>query len=181
MSDIETTEVASDEMSVLKARATLLGVTFHPSISLAKLREKVNAVAASTEEPQEEKESEESVSERRARKRKEASELIRIRVACMNPAKKEWDGEIISAGNSLVGTYTKFVPFNAEDGYHVPHIIYQQLLDRQCQIFVSHRDERGNTTRKGKLIKEFAIEVLPKLTKEELTELAQRQAMAKSI
>lgn len=184
MSDIETSEVVSDELSTLKARATLLGISFHPSISLAKLREKVNSAATSSDEPDNEVNEStvsESLSEKRARKRKEASELVRIRVACMNPAKKEWDGEIIAAGNSLVGTFTKYVPFNAEDGYHVPHIIYQQLLERQCQIFVSHRDERGNTSRKGKLIKEFAIEVLPKLTKEELTELAQRQAMAKSI
>jgi hypothetical protein len=31
------------------------------------------------------------------------------------------------------------------------------------------------------MIKEFAIEVLPQLTQEELDELARRQAMAKSI
>jgi len=35
--------------------------------------------------------------------------------------------------------------------------------------------------RQGKLIKEFAIEVLDALTPGELHELAQRQAMAKSI
>jgi hypothetical protein len=42
-------------------------------------------------------------------------------------------------------------------------------------------DSRGNKVRKGKLIKEFAIEELPPLTKEELAELAQRQAMSKSV
>jgi hypothetical protein len=99
----------------------------------------------------------------------------------MNPAKKEWDGEIFTAGNSLVGSMTKYVPFNADDGWHVPRIIYQQLVQRQCQVFTTVRDSRGNTSRKGKLIKEFAIEVLPMLTAEELKDLAQRQAMAKSI
>ena len=75
----------------------------------------------------------------------------------------------------------KFVPFNADDGWHVPYVIYQQLKERQCQIFQTATDARGNKVRKGKLIKEFAIEVLPPLTKEELEELARRQAMAKAI
>ena len=184
MSEIDTSEVvASDELTTLKARATLLGLTFHPSISLAKLREKINAAVSEgdAEEAGTSLPKLESLSDKRARKREEASELVRIRIACMNPAKKEWDGEIFAAGNSLVGTFTKYVPFNNEEGYHVPHIIYQQLLERQCQVFVSTRDNNGNSSRKGKLIKEFAIEILPKLTPSELTALAQRQAMAKSV
>ena len=97
----------------------------------------------------------------------------------MNPAKAEWDGEIFVAGNSLIGSIKKFVPFNADDGWHVPNIILQMLRERQCQIFVTEKDSRGNKIRKGKLIREFAIEVLEPLTEEELHDLAQRQAMAK--
>ena len=81
----------------------------------------------------------------------------------------------------VVGTFKKYVPFNADEGWHVPRIIYEQLKDRECQVFTTVRDSRGNSTRKGKLIKEFAIEVLPNLTEEEIKELAQRQAMAKSV
>src|SRR5690606_32581434 len=123
----------------------------------------------------------ESENARRLRKKREAEELVRIRVTCMNPAKKEWEGEIFTAGNSTVGTFKKYVPFNADDGWHVPRIIYNQIIQRQCQVFYSVKDERGNSIRKGKLIKEFAVEVLPQLTKEELQELARRQAMAKSV
>ena len=177
-----------DELDALKARANLLGVKFHPSISLEKLREKVNAAvtsdgAATSEEeakdPAEPKQ--ETIGEKRKRLKTEALKLVRIRLTCLNPAKKEWDGEIITAGNSLIGSVKKFVPFNADDGWHVPHVIYQQLKERQCQIFYTATDARGNKVRKGKLIKEFAIEVLPPLTKEELDELARRQAMAKAI
>ena len=75
----------------------------------------------------------------------------------------------------------KYVPFNADEGWHVPTIIYKQLVNRECQVFTTVRDARGNASRKGKLIKEFAIEVLPQLTPDELQELARRQAMAKSI
>ena len=180
--------VVQDELDALKARANLLGVKFHPSISLEKLREKVNAAvtsdgAATSEEeakdPAEPKQ--ETIGEKRKRLKTEALKLVRIRLTCLNPAKKEWEGEIITVGNSLIGTVKKFVPFNADDGWHVPHVIYQQLKERQCQIFYTATDARGNKVRKGKLIKEFAIEVLPPLTKEELDELARRQAMAKAI
>jgi hypothetical protein len=59
-------------------------------------------------------------------------------------------------------------------------MIYEQLLQRQCQIFYTHKDAKGNKSRKGKLIKEFSIELLPALTTSELKDLAQRQAMAQS-
>ena len=73
------------------------------------------------------------------------------------------------------------IPFNAEEGWHVPKIIYNQLVQRECQVFYTVKNARGQSTRKGKLIKEFAIEVLPQLTEKELTELARRQAMAKAV
>jgi hypothetical protein len=182
---VEDSLVMPDELITLKARADRLGISYHPSIGLEKLREKVKAavdgVVVAKEEAVEEV-PEETLGQRRYRKRKEATELIRIRVTCMNPAKKEWEGELFTAGNSLVGSFTKFVPFNdADDGWHVPRIIYNQLVQRKCQIFVTAKDGRGNKTRQGKLIKEFAIEVMPRLTTEEITELARRQAMAQSI
>lgn len=175
-----------DELDALKARANLLGVKFHPSIRLEKLREKVNAAVTSEGEAEEapnttSETKEETIGEKRKRLKTEALKLVRIRLTCLNPAKKEWEGEIITVGNSLIGSVKKFVPFNADDGWHVPHVIYQHLKERQCQIFQTATDARGNKVRKGKLIKEFAIEVLPPLTKEELDELARRQAMAKAI
>ena len=187
MSDIDNDSdlPVQDELAALKARADMLGITYHPSIGLEKLREKVNAAVANTPAPDESTEDEpteaveeETLNQRRQRKRKEANRLVRIRVTCMNPAKKEWEGELFTAGNSLVGSFTKFVPFNADEGYYVPHIILQQIQQRMCQIFVSSKDSLGNTIRKGKQIKEFAVEILEDLTIEELKELAQRQAMA---
>jgi hypothetical protein len=174
-----------DELITLKERAILMGLSFHPSIGVDKLREKVAAasVVAKPEviAPVAIPENEETDVQFRHRKKFEANELMRIRVSCMNPAKKEWDGEIFTAGNSLVGSFSKFIPFvDAEDGWHVPRIIYNQIVQRQCQVFVTTRDVRGNSTRKGKLIKEFAVEVLPALTSQELTELARRQSMAKA-
>ena len=189
--DSEDQEEIQDELSALKTRADLMGLAYHPSIGLEKLRVKVQnalsdaptqaeevAVNVSTSLPLPHIE---TADEFRGRKLKESAELVRIRLSCMNPDKKDWAGEIITTGNAVVGTFAKYVPFNAEEGWHVPRIIYDQLVERKCQIFVSSRDAKGNTTRKGKLIREFAIEVLAPLTMEELKDLAQRQALANAI
>lgn len=195
MSDQNDTDQSStdlpvvDELASLKARADQLGITYHPSIGLEKLREKVNAVINSETPPAEEKAPEadpaapveESLSDRRWRLRREANELVRIRVTCMNPAKKEWEGELFTAGNSTIGSMTKFVPFNNDEGWHVPRIILNQIQQRQCQIFVTVRDSRGNQTRQGKMIKEFAVEIMPNLTVEELKDLATQQAATRAV
>jgi len=112
----------------------------------------------------------------RRRKQREASELVRVIVTCMNPNKREYDGEIFCAGNRVIGTHKKFVPFDVE--YHVPRVIYNMIKERQCQVFVTRRDDKGRQIREGKLIREFNVTVLDPLTQTELTELAQRQAMA---
>jgi hypothetical protein len=180
--DVDVVEPVQDELEVLKARADRLGISYHPSIKVEKLREKlekemsgeVPEKAAPTKVVKEE----ETEAQRNNRKRLEANELIRIRVTCMNPQKKDWDGEIFTTGNAIVGTIKKYVPFNADEGWHVPRMIYQQMLERQCQVFYTVTNRNGVKTRAGKLIREFNIEVLPPLTVEELKEIAQRQAMA---
>lgn len=191
-------ELSQDELTTLKGRADLMGVPYHPSIGVDKLREKVasamnrqenrdkleaqeadTAAAAVPTAPGQKKK--ETLAERRQRLKREASELVRIRLTCMNPAKKEWKGEIITVGNATVGTFRKFIPFIADEGWHIPRIMLQTLQDRQCQVFVNVKAKNGVQVKTGKLIKEFAIEVLPALTDKELHDLAQRQAMAKSI
>ena len=171
------TETNMTELEQLKAKADELKVSYHPSISAAKLREKLAAVNALGEVVAATAPVEQDLS----RQRREASKLVRIRVTCMNPMKNEWPGEIFTTGNDVVGTFKKYVPFNADDGWHVPHIIYEMIRDRQCQVFTTSRTKNGIGVRQSKLIKEFAVEVLPDLTEAELAELAQRQAMAKSV
>lgn len=182
----EAAQLAAAELENLKVRAEKLGVKFHPSISAEKLREKIKAHQAEGEgeagsnEPKEKPASaEEHPSLKKLRLKREGLKLVRVNITCMNPAKKEWEGEIFTVSNNAVGTVKRYVPFNTEDGWHVEQILLNQLRERQCQIFVTEKDSRGNKIRKGKLIREFAIEVLDPLTEEELDELAQRQAMAR--
>ena len=183
----EAAQLAAAELENLKIRAEKLGVKFHPSISADKLRDKIKAAQAEGEgsvgEQPEVKSAtgtdEESSAAKKLRLKREGLKLVRVRITCMNPTKKEWEGEIFTVSNNAVGTVKRYVPYNVEDGWHVEQILLNQLRERQCQIFVTEKDSRGNKIRKGKLIREFAIEVLEPLTEEELRDLAQRQAMAK--
>lgn len=200
-------ELAQDELAALKLRANSMGLQYHVNIGLDKLREKVNAALTDTPESvdiaqkdvkptapafmaegatveeivagyREAVNANLSTAQKRNQALKECNRLVRIQVTCMNPVKRDWPGEVIEVGNSVVGTFKKYIPFNATAGYHVPHIIYQALKERDCQIFVNGTTENGIPIKRAKLIKEFSVTVMPSLTEAELKELAQRQLMA---
>jgi hypothetical protein len=180
-----------DELAKLKNRAKFLGVKYSPNIGVEKLTEKLDAkideidhvvrigsanpVLADGPVPNESK------AERKVRLRREAARLVRVRVTCMNPNKRDWEGEIYSVGNSLVGFHKKYVPFNADEGWHIPNIIYKHLKDRKCQVFHTVKGPRGAKIRKGKLVPELSIELMPDLTADAIQELAQRQAQANNL
>lgn len=173
-------EAQENELETLKSRADLMGIKYHAKIGIQKLKEKLEAHA---EKVSAEVDSVTPVSTsgqkttNTASKKKEASALTRVMITCMNPMKKEWEGEIFCSGNAVVGTYKKYVPFGIE--WHVPKIILNMIEQRKCQVFQTKTDKNtGQKTRQGRLIAEFAVQILPALSESELKELAQRQAMA---
>lgn len=170
----------------LKTKADTLGIQYHPNIGVEVLRERINATMEDKDDPTEEVSTDtvvkpESKMQRHTRLRREASKLVRINVTCMNPNMREHTGAIYTVSNSVVGTHRKYVPFDTEDGFHVPTIIYKAMKERKCQIFHSVPDGRGGKKRVGKLIRELSIEVLPPLTKREIEELKIKQAMANNL
>lgn len=167
--------MAEKTLDELKDIADGLGLKYHPTISAAKLADKIEEFATEPEEvpvvPAQKKTPKEI--------RQTATKLVRVRVTCMNPAKRDWDGEIFMVGNRHTGTLRKYVPYGVD--WHVPQMILDMIKARQCQVFqsVKRRTAGGDiSSREGKLVKEFAVEILPPLTEKELAELAQRQAMA---
>jgi hypothetical protein len=170
----------SKALEQLKAQADSYGISYHPSIGEDKLQEKIDAFlkekAASVDSPVKETTTTKAATPSREELLAEASKLVRVNISCMNPAKKDWDGEIITAGNSLIGTFRKFVKFNTAEGYHVPQVIFNVLKNRKFQTFHNVRTKNGVTQRAARLVPEFSIEVLPQLTEAELAELAKNQA-----
>jgi hypothetical protein len=194
----ETQEVSTDsqsELEVLKARATMMGLDVHHKVGVEKLRKQIenalnNKTASDTDMTTEDTDapivdflSQAEFNALALRKRrKNAGSLVRVRIVCMNPNKKDWEGEIFSVGSAKLGTFKKFVPFNgSEDGYHIPQIMLDMIKERKCAVFHTVRGPKGNKIRKAKLVPEFSIEVLPPLSKDELKELAKHQAMTGSL
>jgi hypothetical protein len=194
--EMDAVEEIVDELAMLKQRADIMGIKYHPNIKLESLKIKVadkmegvadeygeeeaetiaaaeEAMAADTFTPL----MKETPAQLKAKRKQECLKLVRIRIACMNPVKANMKGDIFSVGNSEIGMIKKYVPFNAEQGWHVPNIILQELRNKQ---FVSHYDVKiGNkTVTKTKLIPEYSIEILDQLTAEELKDLANRQLMS---
>jgi hypothetical protein len=103
--------------------------------------------------------------------------LVRVRVSCMDPQKKNLKGELLCVSNKNFGTVQRFIPFNRE--WHIEKVLYDALAEKEYMVF-----DREKTGRAGievvtpRNVPAFNIQVLPPLTKGELKDLAQRQAMA---
>lgn len=179
--DVNEEEVQVDELTLLKRRADKLGVSYSNNIGLETLRERVAKAMEGNKEPEVEKEAKnESVQdlvELRAEKRKEATKLIRIRYTNMNPRKKDLPGEFFTVANGIIGTIKRYVPYGeaAENGWHVENAIYKMMKRRTFTSTVTRRDDKGRPYNTSVERKEFAIEVLDPLTKEELEQLAKDQ------
>ena len=207
---IDVEEPVQTELKYLKTKAKMMGVKHHPSIGLNKLRDKIaeHTIKVDAEKRKEARQAKqtdvlrspvealqvhaaevvplnqapvENAAQRRGRLRKEASKLVRIRITCMNPNKRDWEGEVFTVSNGAVGTFKKFVPFDNVEGWHVPQMILNMIQERKCQIFITQKNDRGMKVRIGKLINEFSVEIMSPLTGTELQELATQQAMANNI
>lgn len=186
MSELEMN--TENELETLKIRADKMGITYHPNIGLASLKTKVEAKLNTVAEKDPTAPVNKSAAMSKAQydkikttnSRKTAGALVRIMVTCMNPDKKKWPGEIFSVGSPKLGTFKKFVPFNSPEGYHVPQIILEMMQERK---FSQYREEkRGrNTVTVSYLVPEFAINILPNLTTQEIKDLANQQAASGSL
>jgi len=184
------------ELQVLKARATQLNIPFSANIGLDTLKAKVHAFLNDLPEPVEKGEPApvrtvktnpnlyvptESPLQAKARKRREANRLVRVRVMNRNPAMKDYVGDWYCVSNSVVGDIRKFVAYDTEDGFHVPYMIYLHLLEKEYQVFTETKDSKGRPKVNAKNVKELSVELLDPLTEDEMADLKVRQINNKSI
>lgn len=169
----------NDELTLLKKQADVLGIRYSNNIGVDTLREKVkDALADRSEQDAESQEKAKEAKQSLKEKRNEAMKLVRIRVTNMNPAKKNVPGGIYTVGSKDIGIVRKYVPYHdTEEGYHVPNCIYERLkqITFKQHTTVKDRNVLGGERHESREVKEFAIEVLPPLTKEELQKLADDQ------
>ena len=183
-----------EQLKLLKQRADMIGVKYSNNIGLETLKERIQEKLdgkenkpgdqAPTPPPMKDPAEAGKPAPKTLREKlvQENMKLVRIRITCLDPKKKEWPGEIVTVANEYLGTVRKYVPFGevTEDGYHVPHCIYKYLKARKFLNIRTYKDRKNNNQIKVEQnwAQEFAIEILPPLTKEELAKLATAQSAA---
>lgn len=187
-----------DELTLLKARAKMMGIQHSNNIGIEALKAKI---AAHTEPRKEPKDTPPvpvpparvaavapptaptsgPVAQKTLRQKlwEENMRLVRLRITNLDPKKKDLPGEIITVANRFIGTVRKYVPYGevTEEGYHVPYCIYTMLKERRF-LNIRITKKRGQEHIEQNWAPEFALEVLPPLTPAELQKLAIAQKAA---
>lgn len=183
-----------DELTMLKQRASMMGIQFSNNIGLETLRKKIedkmegraDSDAAPQINPLAGETTAQPVKRKTLRQKlyDEQMKLVRIRVTNLDPKKKDLPGEVITVANEHLGTVRKFVPFGevTDDGYHVPYCIYRFMEKRKFLNIRIVKDRRTGVERvESNWVKEFALEVLPQLTPQQIANLKTAQIAAGSV
>lgn len=164
----------------LKAKAKQIGLVHGANIGEETLSKKIEEFMSSGTNPLVENapdapSSVKSDAELRAEARKKANKLHRVNVIPMGPLAQQLEGEIYAAGNSYIGTIKKFIPYNTENGFHVPEIILDVIRERKYIHHYTVKDAQGNEVNKHKMLPAFNIVTLEPLTDAQLKELGKQQ------
>ena len=111
----------------------------------------------------------------------EAMKLVRVIVTPNDPNMTNYPGLIFTVGMSNINKgrmIKKFVPFNNEEGWHVPTIILRQIEHAEMQKFKTVTRPNGEKVLEPYVTKKFNVRILDSLTTEELEKLAARQGAA---
>lgn len=185
-----------DEKTILLERAKQLGIKVSGNIGLDTLREKIQdhldgKVSKDENEEKDTKKAEskdtepveETLAAKVKRLRLDALQLVRVRITCMNPFKKDITGEVITVSNRYIGRVSKLIPFNLEEPYHVPKVLIEELKTRRYLNVKTVRKDGVDVVQPEAMreLPEYAIEYLPKLTEKELNDLKIQQAQSGSL
>ena len=191
-------ETAVDELALLKERAKQMGIPFSNNISLETLRKRIsdkmegkeepevnpltgdNEIAAITSAPVKLDAKQNALALRKMMQR-DQMKLVRVRITNMDPKKKDLPGEIWTVSNEYLGNVRKMIPYGeqTDDGFHIPYCLFRLLQSKRFLHIRTVKDRVTGVERQEKQwVKEFSLDVLPDLTKEELARLAAAQAAA---
>ena len=165
-------------IQTLKAEADRLGIKYSPNIGPDTLDARIKQhlagnlpMSSQIQAASPEVSTEESEAQKLERKIKEATKLVRIIATPMDQRKNngERQGEYVMGGNSVVGTYKKFIPYGQP--VHIEKLLLNVLEEKKFK----QRYGKGNI--QSREVKEFAIQILPDLTPKEVAELRKLQAI----
>lgn len=192
-----------DELTVLKQRATTLGISYPNNITAETLRKKINAKLESDmgelvqeSAPVAEKTAPKTPDEdlivtgsRNAAAPKsgamslrkmlmlDAMKLVRLRIVNLDPKDAPLKGQIYTVANEYIGTVTRYIPFGeaTDNGTHVENCLYKLLKAQKFLQVRTVKGADGKETIEQNWVRKFSLEVLPQLTDKELAELRAAQ------
>lgn len=156
--------VVQDELVALKQQADVMGIEYPKTVTKTALKKLIA-----------EKLSAEDASDVNATIKEleiENKRLVRVIITPNDNLKRDMAGEFFSTGNSVLGTISRFVPFNQE--WHIENMLLKCIRDKEHQIFVTKKVGDKEFV-EPKQQPAYTIQELAPLTKEELAELKQRQ------
>lgn len=154
------------ELELLKTQADIIQLKYKSNVTAKTLRKQIMTALAEDDDSEgmSQKEHEELVNEN--------TKLIRCIIMPVAPHMRDYQGQIFSSGNAVLGVISKYVLFNTE--FHVPNILLKQIQSQEMQFFIK-RTSNGEEFRESKMRKAYNVEILDPLTADELKELARSQ------
>lgn len=158
------TDITKDELTLLREQADAMGIEYTEKTTKVALKK---AVAAKLSE-----DTVEDTNQKIKDLEAENLKLVRVIITPNDNLKRDYPGEYFSAGNSLLGTVSRFIPFNTE--WHIENMLLKVIKEKEYQHF-STRKVGDKEIVETKQLPAYTIQELPPLTKEELEDLKQRQ------
>ena len=172
----------------LKAELEHRNIVVHHKTGKAKLVELLTEAISTTNKPEKEEihmEEKTEVTPKKVATKKakltpeqNAMRLIRIIVSPNDSTLSTYPGLIFSAGNRHLNggrVIKKFVPFNNDEGWMVPNILYKQIEAAMMQKYKSVKLPNGDSILEPYTAKKYNITVLEPLTAAEVKALAVAQ------
>lgn len=158
------------ELETVRAKATELGIDYHPAMKAETIQKLIDAKVGSDPETAKATETAEEAEDRQL---KECLALIPVTITSMDPADSSVTAVTISVGNRKLGQITKVIPFGHK--WYMPKILVDhmraQQFCRSSMIPVPGGQERLQT----QWIQKYAIQEHPLPSPQELEALAKLQ------
>lgn len=171
--------MANEALKEMKKQADDMGIKYSPNIGVDKLQDKINKAIIKKAKAPTPKKAGATKEERQTRKRKEAFELVRVKVSCYDPTMKGKSGTYIMASNSLIGTVRKFIQFNKP--WLMPRILVNVMEESKYQAWVDGKSQFGITQKLSAIENRYTVTRLAQLTPQELENISKRQAVTSSL
>ena len=186
MTDVQNTPELDQAIGSLKKQADLLGIQYKANVSMATLQKAIKdkleaptSVEASDAVQSTAGQAVVAKGKTAEQLHSEAMKLVRVIITPMDSLKaSNMDSDVFCAGNSVVGTVKRVIPFGVE--WHVEQILLNSIKERKFQMYtIKKHGNREETV--ARQVRAYSVTELDPLTQEEIDALADVQLRTRSL